>query len=918
MKFRLFILMVVLCFAADAALALHARYVPSKPETTRFTEAVKADLIELKFIEGSGVRLRDGELISLNHTDLTEVRQFLAGYPDVTLERMFYMATEAQLTQDKRNGEARTGQELADLNLWYLCHLSETTRAQAFVDGLNALSLVEIAYPSPIPDIPSGKKGHGNLRTPDYTGQQGYLYEPPGGVNAEYAWDFEGGQGENVNWIDIEGGWQWTHEDLPDPFFEGGTQIDDLDWRNHGTAVVGEVSGIHNDYGINGIAPQAEVGCVSIGSMSTAQAIYMAYANLDEGDVFLIELHQVGGPNDTYLPMEYWQSNFDAIQTATSNGVICTEAAGNGYENLDDPVYEGLFDREVRDSGAIMCGAGTPYTLQRLNFSNYGSRLDSFGWGINVVTSGYGDLQSGSEDEWYTAQFSGTSSASPIVTGAVISLQGVMKAMSGGEVLLPLEMRQILTETGTPQANPSQYIGTRPDLERAIDGLIQMLSFFEGTVTDAADGSALRETRVYIEDSDFETFSDIDGNYRLSVAPGTYFISAERFGYYDFISEQAYTISALETLSVDIQLDARPLGTLMGHVTNTQGMPLTDAIFLPQDVPVDPFYVDSEGNYSIDLPGDVEYTLQVIAQDHDPFTFTISVPAGETTEYNIEMVYVQSFEDSDGQFSRGSGFNEWEWGTPNGGGPEFAYYGDKVWGTDLDGEYDAQTRSTLYTPAFSIGIHENPMMVMHMWYEIDEGWDGGNVAITVDNGETWEIIEPLGGYPDNSVVALGGQPGFTGSSEGWQRVEFPLTNYINQQVRFRFRFSSTNRTGWGWFLDNFTIYGATDFYVSVDDPHLAGTRVPLQYELYPNYPNPFNPKTTIRFGLPRTSDLRVTIYDVAGRLVKVLDEGEFDAGYHQLQWDGTNTHGQAVNSGVYVYRVQAGEWQETRSMVLLR
>ncbi|MEV6324769.1 hypothetical protein AB0M45_26805 [Nocardia sp. NPDC051787] len=130
------------------------------------------------------------------------------------------------------------------------------------------------------------------------------------------------------------------------------------------------------------------------------------------------------------------------------------------------------------DSGAIIVGAGTPPpgfhgrdhgpARSRLAFSNYGKRVDAQGWGLEVTTTGYGDLQGGSdEDLWYTDVFSGTSSASPIVTGAVASYQGMSGAAAGRKT--PGEVRTRLRETGSPQtdapARPAtQRIGTLPDL----------------------------------------------------------------------------------------------------------------------------------------------------------------------------------------------------------------------------------------------------------------------------------------------------------------------------------------------------------------------------------------------------------------------------------------------------------------------
>ena len=125
-----------------------------------------------------------------------------------------------------------------------------------------------------------------------------------------------------------------------------------------------------NGYGVTGISHAAEIGVVGVGSNfpNAADVYNLATAALDPGDIFLIEMHMPGpryqGQGQFgYLPMEWNQANFDAIQHATAQGVIVVEAAGNGSQNLDDPLYEGRFDRNVRDSGAIMAGAGKPYSL---------------------------------------------------------------------------------------------------------------------------------------------------------------------------------------------------------------------------------------------------------------------------------------------------------------------------------------------------------------------------------------------------------------------------------------------------------------------------------------------------------------------------------------------------------------------------
>jgi len=93
---------------------------------------------------------------------------------------------------------------------------------------------------------------------------------------------------------------------------------------------------------------------------------------------------------------------------------------------------------------------------------------------------------------------------------------------------------------------------------------------------------------------------------------------------------------------------------------------------------------------------------------------------------------------------------------------------------------------------------------------------------------------------------------------------------------------------------------------------------PAVVQLNANYPNPFNPKTTIRYELPTALQVNLAVYNISGQLIKTLTQTEQAAGAYAVVWDGTNDRGQAVPSGLYVYRLQAGEWQETQSMVLLR
>ena len=89
-------------------------------------------------------------------------------------------------------------------------------------------------------------------------------------------------------------------------------------------------------------------------------------------------------------------------------------------------------------------------------------------------------------------------------------------------------------------------------------------------------------------------------------------------------------------------------------------------------------------------------------------------------------------------------------------------------------------------------------------------------------------------------------------------------------------------------------------------------------ELYQNHPNPFNPTTTISFVLPERTRVTLEIYDVEGRLVRRLVSGVGEPGLNEIVWDGKDAKGRRVSSGVYLYRLSAGDEVMTKKMTVLK
>jgi len=322
---------------------------------------------------------------------------------------------------------------------------------------------------------------------------QGYLDPAPTGMDVRYIWTLPGGRGENVRIVDIEFNWNLNHNDLVATtsnlfvYVKGTDPLPEVN-LNHGAAVLGELVASPDGIGVTGIAHQARLGLINPltdgSTPKVGDAINKALQHLEAGDVILLEQQSFNGPRldptngRGLLPIEFDTGVFSAIKEATRRGILVIEPAGNGFENLDDSIYKGAFDRRKKDSGAIMVGSAMPPEgiygpgpdRVRTPESNYGSRVDVQGWGRYVTTCGYGDLRHDQgQNNWYTIDFGGTSSAAAMIAGAVAVFQSVIKER-GEPPLTPAEMRQLLITTGTPNAGPAtQNIGPRPNLRAALE-----------------------------------------------------------------------------------------------------------------------------------------------------------------------------------------------------------------------------------------------------------------------------------------------------------------------------------------------------------------------------------------------------------------------------------------------------------------
>jgi hypothetical protein len=433
----------------------------------------------VKFRDDLKVRAHKGSLVLKKATaeskrNILEVTQRFG----MSFSRLTKLSEEKlKQLEDRAVKHSRKAQP--DLAGIMIVHMQDTSPGalEAAAKALQVLDEVEFSYIQTLNVPPPG-----DILPPTPLHQSKQTYRGPNpGMNVDYAWS-QGYKGAGIKISVCEYGWVATHEDLNDinlNLEQGQTIHSDVitkGWDSHGTAVIGMTSGVINNYGVSGMSPDATIytypeWTVEEGYRRTT-AILNAIANSNPGDVVLLEMQTSG--HGGYVPAEYDPAVWTAVKTGTDLGVIVVGAAGNGNQNLDSQDYDNYMQRG--DSGAIIVGAGSnTFNHNKLGFSTYGSRVNLQGWGTSVFTLGYGHFAeyAGDKNQRYTDRFGGTSSASPFVASACAIIQQAALDLLG-HVLTPLELRDLLIQTGVPQISGG-HIGPFPDLKEAIAAIDSLL-----------------------------------------------------------------------------------------------------------------------------------------------------------------------------------------------------------------------------------------------------------------------------------------------------------------------------------------------------------------------------------------------------------------------------------------------------------
>lgn len=604
-----------------------------------FETAFERPRVVIRFREG--VRLSDqwdlGDQIE--EMGVGPWKKLVQEFPGLKPSPVFtYLKRDDTQELSRRAMEMDPTYKPADFEAFYYIDAPPETDLVALVKSLLRWNSVQEAYidqagPDPVVNAADDPRSV----------NQGYLDPAPDGIDAEYAWTFAGGDGAGQRFIDLERGWTLNHEDITahGATLLHGTLLDSS--RAHGTSVLGEVCAVDNKVGCVGIVPNiTSVDVVSYIGSTLPNAILAAIANLNFGDVLLLEAQVWLNGTSLLGPIEAYDAEYEAIRLATALGIIVVEVGGNGTDNespppLDMDTYTTLSglailnrdpaNPDFRDSGAIIVTAATstaPHT--RLARAPHGKRIDCYAWGQNINT--LSSTAAGSTTI-YTTGFSGTSGASPIITGAALAVQGRAEAQLSFR-FSPRQIRAILSNpaTGTPPAaTETTQISVMPDLRNIFDTVFNTapdvyIRDFVGDTGEPHTGSIsaspdiiLRPTALADPQAAYGVGSGTENSATLG---STAEIGQDNFIYVRVLNQggsPATNVEATVFWSPVATLVTPDLWTLVGttvlpNVPIGEQLTVSDAIVWPQaDIPGEGHYcfVGLVGNTADPAPGSADF-----------------------------------------------------------------------------------------------------------------------------------------------------------------------------------------------------------------------------------------------------------------------------------------------------------------------
>jgi len=286
-------------------------------------------------------------------------------------------------------------------------------------------------------------------------------------------------------------------------------------------------------------------------------------------------------------------------------------------------------------------------------------------------------------------------------------------------------------------------------------------------------------------------------------------------------------------------------------------------------------------------------------------------PGNDTAYATVNIFeWVEDFESSNGGFVSDPVTGAWEWGVPT-SGPGAAHSGTQLWATVLAGPYVNYANWKLTSQDDYVANENNPIIFFYHWYDIETGWDGGNVKYSTD-GTTWLLLHPVGGYDGVASTANSGIPAescFTGHPAVWEAEEIIIPVNSGQTFKLRFHFGTDGSVTYpGWYIDDLAGIGLT--YVGIAEE--PGDETPVGFGFAPMI-NPTRNQAVISYHTTQPGMVSLKVYDRTGRLVETLVNSTQNAGTQTVTWDARK-----MSNGVYFLRLEADNQTAVHKLILVR
>ncbi|MCC7429291.1 S8 family serine peptidase [bacterium] len=556
------------------------------------------------------------------------------------------------------------------------------------------------------------------------------------------------------------------------------------------------------------------------------------------------------------------------------------------------------------------------------------------------------------------ASFGGTSSATPH-TGGICALM-----LSANPSLTPQEIAQILMTTafdlGTP-GKDNRYGAGRTNAYAAVLAALQPT--VEGFLTDQ-NGTPL--ANATIETSTTLVHSDSTGFYSVKVPMGTQNVNFYKFGFNQLTL--ALNLTTLDTVQVDTSLTFSGMGSFTGNVVDEISLNgVTAKIELKISVGSEEItqetLTDANGNFAfVQLPESqtnfLEYkTLTVFPSfNYSTATFndTISITNGNITQLtfevsrtdvllvdddggsDLEKIYAENFEEAGIKFYVWDVFARGEIGADT-----LALLVNKnvVWSTGYEPTTTALTTQNLTDLEIFLNSGAKVLLTgTNVANSVSGTAFGTNfIGATVDpvgitnsflkglpsdpigTGKLYNISIPAQSEKDALAVTTGTIVAKYGTAGNLASVVVSKTGANWKTVMTGFEASGFTTLNGNPSLTDLSTFLLKVYQWFEPTGTTENLNSPVSYSLGQNYPNPFNPTTQIAFVLPKSESLSLKVYNLKGQLVKTLFSQKGKVGKNIVKWNGTDTNGNLVSSGVYFYKVETESgFNQTKKMLFLK